>query len=99
MADVTAGMHAIFEPGWTWVANEKPLLGNPGLLQQGQAVGPLVMDAALAAIAIEHGATLCSTNCDFSRFAEFDWQNPVDRPREERHARMDVSGTFASDRA
>ena len=29
MADGTAGMHAIFEPGWTWAANEKPLLGNP----------------------------------------------------------------------
>jgi hypothetical protein len=29
MADGTAGMYAIFEPGWTWAANEKPLLGNP----------------------------------------------------------------------
>lgn len=24
-----AGMHAIFEPGWTWEADEKPLLGSP----------------------------------------------------------------------
>ena len=23
------GMHAVFEPGWTWEKNEKPLLGNP----------------------------------------------------------------------
>lgn len=23
------GMHAIFEPGWTWEADEKPLLGSP----------------------------------------------------------------------
>ena len=29
MADGTAGMHAIFEPGWTWEAHEKPLLGSP----------------------------------------------------------------------
>jgi mannose-6-phosphate isomerase-like protein (cupin superfamily) len=29
MADGTAGMHAIFEPGWTWEADEKPLLGSP----------------------------------------------------------------------
>jgi hypothetical protein len=29
MADGTAGMHAIFEPGWTWEADEKPLLGGP----------------------------------------------------------------------
>lgn len=24
-----SGMHAIFEPGWTWEADEKPLLGSP----------------------------------------------------------------------
>lgn len=24
-----SGMHAIFEPGWTWESDEKPLLGNP----------------------------------------------------------------------
>ena len=29
MADGTAGMHAIFEPGWVWEKDEKPLLGNP----------------------------------------------------------------------
>lgn len=29
MADGTAGMHAVFEPGWTWEADEKPLLGSP----------------------------------------------------------------------
>lgn len=25
----TTGMQAIFEPGWTWEKDEKPLLGNP----------------------------------------------------------------------
>lgn len=29
MAGGTAGMHAVFEPGWTWEADEKPLLGSP----------------------------------------------------------------------
>lgn len=29
MADGSAGMHAIFEPGWTWEKDEKPLLGSP----------------------------------------------------------------------
>jgi hypothetical protein len=29
MADGTAGMHAVFEPGWTWDKDEKPLLGHP----------------------------------------------------------------------
>ena len=27
--DGTAGMHAVFEPGWVWERDEKPLLGNP----------------------------------------------------------------------
>ncbi len=29
MKDGTTGMHAIFEPGWTWEKDEKPLLGHP----------------------------------------------------------------------
>lgn len=29
MRDGSAGMHAIFEPGWTWEKDEKPLLGSP----------------------------------------------------------------------
>lgn len=29
MRDGTTGMHAIFEPGWTWERDEKPLLGSP----------------------------------------------------------------------
>jgi len=29
MQDGTAGMRAVFEPGWTWETDEKPLLGAP----------------------------------------------------------------------
>lgn len=29
MADGSTGMRAVFEPGWTWEADEKPLLGSP----------------------------------------------------------------------
>jgi hypothetical protein len=47
------------------------------LLLEGQASGPLVMDAALAAIAIEHGATLCTTDRDFARFPGLDWVDPL----------------------
>lgn len=47
------------------------------LLDDGQTVGPLVMDAVLAAIAIEHGATLCTTDRDFSRFDGLTWTNPL----------------------
>lgn len=37
----------------------------------------LVPDAHLAALAIEHGLTLCSTDGDFARFADLKWQNPL----------------------
>jgi uncharacterized protein len=47
------------------------------VLRQGQATGPLVMDAVLAAIAIEHGATICTTDRDFSRFPNVKWMNPI----------------------
>lgn len=29
MAGGASGMHAVFEPGWTWEKDEKPLLGHP----------------------------------------------------------------------
>jgi toxin-antitoxin system PIN domain toxin len=37
----------------------------------------LVPDAHLAALAIEHGLTLCSTDGDFARFPGLKWQNPL----------------------
>ena len=47
------------------------------LLPESQARGPLVMDAHLAALAIEHGATLYSTDRDFSRFSGLQYANPL----------------------
>lgn len=47
------------------------------LVRDGQTTGPLVMDAVLAAIALEHGATLCTTDRDFSRFSRLRWTNPL----------------------
>ena len=38
-------------------------------LQEARVTGPLVSDAALAAIALECGATLCTTGRDFRRFS------------------------------
>ena len=48
-----------------------------GLMREGQTVGPLVMDAVVAAIAVEHGATLCTTDRDFSRFPGLKCMNPI----------------------
>lgn len=50
------------------------------LARHGQTSGPLIMDAALAAIAIEHGATLCTTDRDFARFDGLKCENPLARP-------------------
>lgn len=38
------------------------------LAESGRARGPLLMDAHLAALATEHGATLATTDRDFGRF-------------------------------
>jgi toxin-antitoxin system PIN domain toxin len=37
----------------------------------------LVPDAHLAALAVEHGLTLCSTDGDFARFPGLHWANPL----------------------
>jgi len=47
------------------------LLGLPGIY------GNLVPDAHLAALTIEHGLMLCSTDGDFARFPNLRWLNPI----------------------
>lgn len=65
------------EPVWTPQPTERhadilgKLLSYPGIH------GNLVPDAHLAALAIEHGLTLCSTDGDFARFSELRWINPL----------------------
>ncbi len=39
--------------------------------------GDLIPDAHLAALAIEHGLTLCSSDGDFARFRGLRWENPL----------------------
>ena len=41
------------------------------------ATGPRITDAHLAALAIEHGATLCTNDRDFRAFSELDVRFPV----------------------
>jgi toxin-antitoxin system PIN domain toxin len=49
------------------------------LMQDGQARGPLTTDAHLAALTIEHGGTLCTTDRDFARFEGLRFMNPIAR--------------------
>ena len=47
------------------------------MLTDGQAIANLVTDAHLAALAIEHGCELASTDSDFARFPKLKWSNPL----------------------
>jgi toxin-antitoxin system PIN domain toxin len=69
-----------------WLGRPQAVILSPGerhwaifseLLADGQASGPLVMDAHLAALAIEHGAVLATTDRDFSRFPGMQTINPL----------------------
>lgn len=47
------------------------------LCRESGAAGKLVADAQHAAVAVEHGCTLVSTDADFSRFPGLRWQHPL----------------------
>jgi toxin-antitoxin system PIN domain toxin len=62
-----------------WIPRPGPeyprILGD--LIRAHAVSGNLVPDAALAALAIEHGVTLCSNDTDFARFDGLSWSNPL----------------------
>lgn len=64
-------------PAWIPQPTERhgEVLGK--LVEQEGIRGNLVPDAHLAALAIEHGLTLCSTDGDFARFRGLKWLNPM----------------------
>jgi toxin-antitoxin system PIN domain toxin len=80
-----------FEIVRSWLALPSVVIIQPGtrhtdileeLAVENQAGGPLLTDAALAAMAIEQGAVLASTDRDFSRFPRLQWLNPIEgKPR------------------
>jgi len=51
------------------------------LVLEGQTTASLMMDARLAALAIEHGATLATTDRDFTRFSKLKMINPLENRR------------------
>ncbi len=71
-----------------WLAQPGVVLLSPGddhwsrlreLLAEAGTAGNLATDAHLAALAMERGAELCSTDTDFARFKGLRWTNPLDR--------------------
>ena len=74
----------------SWLESERVWIPQPterhrevlGELLAAQGVlANLVPDAHLAALAIEHGLILCSTDGDFARFAGLRWENPLTAKR------------------
>jgi toxin-antitoxin system PIN domain toxin len=70
----------------SWFATEVVSVVEPGerywailrgLLRSAQVTAALVPDAALAALALEHGLTVCTTDRDFSRFPGLKVANPL----------------------
>ena len=49
------------------------------LLTEAQIQGPLVTDAHLAALALEHGLILCSHDTDFLRFKDLRLYDPLEK--------------------
>jgi toxin-antitoxin system PIN domain toxin len=65
------------DPAWVPLPGTRhtEVLGE--LLAASFMTSRLVPDAHLAALAIEHGLTLCSTDGDFARFPGLKWENPL----------------------
>jgi hypothetical protein len=65
------------EPAWVPqpTTRHADILG--GLCEPSWMTARLVPDAHLAALAIEHGLTLCSTDGDFAKFKGLEWANPL----------------------
>jgi uncharacterized protein len=69
-----------------WLAADATWIPSPtdqhadvlgGLVTRYQLRGNLVSDAHFAALAIEHGLSVCSADTDFARFTEIRWENPL----------------------
>jgi toxin-antitoxin system PIN domain toxin len=65
------------EPAWIPLPSERhaDVLGR--LIAAHHLRGNLISDAQIAALAIEHGLTVCSADTDFARFGEIRWENPI----------------------
>lgn len=69
-----------------WLAQPNAIVVEPterhlavlrGLVEPLGTAGNITTDAHLAALAIEHGAELCSADADFQRFSGLRWVNPL----------------------
>jgi predicted nucleic acid-binding protein len=79
-------MDTAFDLAASWLDQTCATIVHPGprhlsvlreLLEPLGTGGNLTSDAHLAALAIEYGAELCSSDTDFARFQGLKWSNPL----------------------
>lgn len=79
VADAWGQVEAWLDAETAWIPLPTPehrgVLGR--LLVGANARANLAHDAHLAALALEHGLAVASTDGDFARFAEIEWVNPL----------------------
>jgi uncharacterized protein len=70
----------------SWMARSNVRILAPGddhwlqfrkMIVEGQAAGPMISDAELAALTIEYGGVLHTADRDFARFSGLRWMNPL----------------------
>jgi uncharacterized protein len=70
----------------SWLSQPNVRVVTPGddhwqvlrqMIFEGKAFGPLVSDAQIAALTVENGAVLYSSDHDFARFPGLRWVNPL----------------------
>ena len=64
-------------PTWIPLPTERHQEILAPLMKSAEGRANLVPDAHVAALAIEHGLILCSTDGDFARFEGLEWLNPL----------------------
>ena len=64
-------------PVWVPLPTEAHGATMAALVEASRPTAKLVPDAHLAALAVEHGLVLCTTDGDFARFPNLRWENPL----------------------
>ena len=84
--DRPSSVTAAWQQVESWLAAESTWIPLPTdrhrevlapLMRSAEGRANLVPDAHIAALAIEHGLVLCSTDGDFARFDGLEWHNPL----------------------
>lgn len=80
LEDAWKVVHDWLESGPAWIPQptDRHVEVLERMLLSASISSNLIPDAHLAALAIEHGLTLCSVDRDFSRFSGLSFENPLE---------------------